>query len=243
MHNLPLPFLVGFSDYYDADKTLGMFGYGNRNDRGTWLVRRCSNNDLAVANTHFNYANADTDHWTYSRSDLKLRLDYFLIPNNLLSQVSSCHVLEDVDIGSHHRPLNLNIRVDAAVAKSRRRNKTCWKDVDVPKYKSCLGSLLQSYPSQTPDTSAKGSFLENALRTAYSSASATKPRTVNNNHDVEIKRLIAQRRALGKDLQMPNAERRANRRQICKEIQARTRKNLKPRKPPELVQSSTIFEA
>ena len=105
-------------------------------------------------------------------------------------------------------------------------SKASWNHTIVSVFEVSLSSLLQAYPISAEETSVKSSFLESMLCTA-SSASAAKPRSKRTAYDGEIDRLIAERRALKSNAFKTCEQRCMRRKQLCKEIQAKTRKNFK----------------
>lgn len=133
---------VGPKDYHDSTRTIGPYAFGTRNDRGDMLTRWCSLHDLVIANTHFE-ATLD-ELWTYVNADLKLQLDYILLPKSLLFRVLDCRVMEIIDMGSDHRALQLLLAVSQARGTQATNKRVTWRSVDVPLYISSLRSCLQS---------------------------------------------------------------------------------------------------
>ena len=84
--------------------------------RGKWLVYWCSKHGLVIANTHFD--DMRSGFWTYSKSGLRLRPDYFLVPQYLFVNVMDCGVCEQVDIGSDHRPVHLRFNLNTPLTSS-----------------------------------------------------------------------------------------------------------------------------
>ena len=101
---------VGERREYDCEKTIGLHGVGSWNERGEMFVNWATLHDFSICNTHF--GGSPSDLWTYSWNNTCRELDYFLVDHKHFRLVLNCLVDTNIDIGSDHRLVRLNFKLD-----------------------------------------------------------------------------------------------------------------------------------
>ena len=103
--------------------TLGIFGYGEMNNRGERLLYFCKENSLIVSNTLFKHKPSPKWTWTSPDHKSKNMIDLILIRDRWRSVVNSTRSFQSVDIGSDHSLVLAKIRVKFKFEKNGLRRK------------------------------------------------------------------------------------------------------------------------
>ena len=228
---------VGGIKEHEDPSILGTGGFGNRNSRGDFLLRWCTTNGLVISNTFFD---APADAWTYRNGDVCRQLDYILLDTWLHKQTRCCKVCGAVEMGSAHRLVYAEFRLELNQRAKRERKhageRWC---VDKDAYKQQLDNKLSSL--QAGERTAEQ--LEETMKFAAHSSQRDNNLANIGDHEqvhalnVQIQSLIAQRRRLQESTQDAR-EILFRRKQICKDIQKLVRKRTRLKKAERI---STIL--
>ena len=224
---------IGCRTHEDDNTTVGTTSFGERNDRGEWLVKWATTQGLAIVQSHFSVLEERL--WTYSHGDVLKQLDYFLIDQNLLRRVVSVDVEDLIDIGSAHRPISMSMQIEAGTVLKRKVGlNNAQMCLDISTYQSVLNSNVSTYPYGQANWSLKSEFLEKALLNAAMKANVhdTRGKSVQppSDDDLRIKELISLRRSLRSNTALSSAGVGLEKTNICKEIQKLVRRRRRLRK-------------
>ena len=201
-----------------------------RNDRGDWLVKWCTAHDLSILNT---YAGDDAaSSWTYCNAECFKQLDYALFDKAGFDSVVKCYVMQDVDIGSDHRPVFMSLRARAS-RKRKSRRRSARADLDPKKYKLVIEEKLSNLPSDYDCTATRAESIEHAMTEAAKEATPKAENTDQNATsalDDEIQALIQQRRAIRDEVGLCRQERKLQRTEISKRLKKLIRRKLDERR-------------
>ena len=100
---------VGPKQLHDIEGTLGNYGLGELTRRSEIMLHWCGVHGLVVANSLSDHGAKQS--WTYSSGGTKRQLYYILVDACIFKQVKDCSVIEEVNIGSDHRPNLLSTRL------------------------------------------------------------------------------------------------------------------------------------
>ncbi|XP_046862943.1 craniofacial development protein 2-like [Xenia sp. Carnegie-2017] len=94
--------------------TVGNFGLGERNERGTRLVQFAKSKGLKIANTY--YRKRKTRKWTWRSPNGEIRneIDYILANKSMIQNVN---VITRVNIGSDHRMIRSKIKMNVRLER------------------------------------------------------------------------------------------------------------------------------
>ena len=223
---------VGRQDELDDRDILGPYGFGERNDRGQWILQWSSTNDLVFSNTHFD--DEDTDSLTYRSGAIFRQLDYILVDRRLFKQVCSSKICLDVDVGSDHRAIALTLNGFKCSRKPRKKQFSGdgWS-VDVEAYKRDLdATLLVERLGENDDFGERHSLIKKAMLLSADCARKELTDTVDAESaiDLQIKALITERRGLKNDTALDSPQRHSRRLAICKETQKLVRRRTHDKK-------------
>ena len=101
---------------------VGLFGLGNKNDRGDNLVTWCQSHNLVITNTWFK--NHPRRLWTWRSPGDRARnqIDYIMVPHRFRNSVISSKAFPGADCGSDHVPVISEIRVKLKRLKQSKKN-------------------------------------------------------------------------------------------------------------------------
>ena len=85
----------------DDQESVGIYGVGCRNERGDWMAKWASSQNLTVSNTCIE--KAFDQQWTYSNSDLKRQIDYCIICSKRKEWIVDAGANEDIGLRKDHR--------------------------------------------------------------------------------------------------------------------------------------------
>ena len=210
---------VGPRQEYDDPNTIGAHGYGQRNDRGEWLLQWCVAQGLVLANTFFD--DHENGSWTYRNSTLLLQNDYILLDKSLRVKLLTSVVCPNIDTGSDHRAVLVRLgpwgRKQRSMKKPSRSGK--WS-VNCAEYQAFLDTTLSNSAPTVSDINVRVDFLEASMVDAAVRAKRA-PTKCHATDEItqRIRMLIKHRRCVQNDCRIELGERDRRRRTICKEIQ------------------------
>ncbi|XP_039276087.1 craniofacial development protein 2-like [Nilaparvata lugens] len=82
--------------------TVGGFGYGTRNERGTKMINFCKDKSFVVGNTLFDHPKRRRYTWTSSLDEERYQLDYILIQKRFRNCLKNAKTYPGADINSEH---------------------------------------------------------------------------------------------------------------------------------------------
>eukprot|EP00959_Pyramimonas_sp_CCMP1952_P278972 5832707-Pyramimonas_sp.AAC.1 len=128
---------VGQQTEEDAKRVVGQYAYGDTNVRGLWLKQWAASTRLRILNTFF-YKH-DHQLYTYiSPQRDKKQLDYFLASKPVWATVRDCEAVLDLDLGSDHRALRLQLSLPLAPERKETTTKRSPKSKNnIPKWPPC----------------------------------------------------------------------------------------------------------
>uniref|UniRef100_A0A8D8R0B9 Craniofacial development protein 2 n=1 Tax=Cacopsylla melanoneura TaxID=428564 RepID=A0A8D8R0B9_9HEMI len=88
---------------------LGNYGIGKENENGLLLLQLCSENKLTIVNTLFKQKSKYKTTWQHPRSKMWHILDYFLISNNMKSDILRCKVMRGANCDTDHQMLKMEM--------------------------------------------------------------------------------------------------------------------------------------
>ena len=93
-------------------EVMGIYGIGERNERGDRLLDFCHMNSLFITNTKFKNAKP-TRCWTWESPDGKTRnrIDFILVNKSMLSSVQNSRAFPSMDTGSAHQLVMADIKL------------------------------------------------------------------------------------------------------------------------------------
>ena len=102
--------------------TVGPFGLGNKNDRGTDLIAWCQSHDLVITNTWFK--NHPRRLWTWRSPGDRARnqIDYIIVPQRFRNSIISSKAYPGADCDSDHAPVISEIRVKLKRLRKPKKN-------------------------------------------------------------------------------------------------------------------------
>ena len=139
--------VVGPGQEEDDQDSIGSYGIGRRNDRGKWLARWASLQQLMIANTTFE--KHPEQQWTYKNGDNKRQIDYFLISSAQSSCVHDAYASDTIGVGMDHRTVNLELHFQAKAKPSAKKitkkpqSLRGWKPRDGTEYKKEVAAALR----------------------------------------------------------------------------------------------------
>ena len=105
----------------DVAVTLDVFGYGERNARGRWLVNWATTQGLTIANTLFR--KRFDQQWTHDNGINKRQIDFWLFQKNKKARVVNSEACDDITVGADHRAVRLEVVFSTSQATAN-KNKT-----------------------------------------------------------------------------------------------------------------------
>lgn len=128
------------------ERSVGAYGYDERNERGERLVEFAEGNNFRIMNTFFQCG--DEEKWTWISPDGMVRNEIDYILASRWDEIDKVEVVKDVDIGSDHRPLgvrlkwkkrttNLKIRQDRIKLKSKELEEKGFENLLKAKINEC----------------------------------------------------------------------------------------------------------
>ena len=107
----------------DGDnETVGMYGMGNRNDRGERLIQFARSRNLVITNTFFKKPSKRKWTWISPNRETRNELDYIL--TNDICNALNTEVISKVNIGSDHRLVRSTVRLNAKLLRSNLMKKS-----------------------------------------------------------------------------------------------------------------------
>ena len=102
---------VGIQSEEDRE-VMGIYGIGERNERGDRLLDFCQMNSLFITNTKFKNAKPARC-WTWESPDGKTRnrIDFILVNKSMLSSVQNSRAFPSMDTGSAHQLVMADIKL------------------------------------------------------------------------------------------------------------------------------------
>ena len=91
------------------EDTVGPYARGLRNKRGATMVHWATEQQLLIVDTFFEHAPGD--YWTYSRSAVRSKIDYFVVDKATLAMVGCARASEAIGTGIDHRTIEITIEV------------------------------------------------------------------------------------------------------------------------------------
>ncbi|XP_068085627.1 craniofacial development protein 2-like, partial [Anabrus simplex] len=86
------------------DNTVGEFGLGQRNERGSRLVEFCTDHNLVLANIWFKHHKRRLYTWT-RRDTGRFQIDFIMIRQRFRNQMLNCKTFPGTDVDSNHNLL------------------------------------------------------------------------------------------------------------------------------------------
>lgn len=97
----------------------GKFGYGDLNDRGTYLLQFCATHNLVITNTLFKHNLNRRPTWIHPDGIHRGQIDFIIVPQKLKRFVKNSRVYNSASVGSDHSLL-LSIFETQAIRKKYR---------------------------------------------------------------------------------------------------------------------------
>ena len=219
---------IGGQTELDDPAIIGHNPAPSRNGRGDLLLQWCTLRCMVIANS-FGMSNF-SEIWTYTNSGIHRQLDYILVSQPHWKFVRSCRVLYEVDIGSDHRPVILDIMTSTHPRKTSARKLhliASWKPG--VEYVHALQCRLQDTNVSASDTvGCRLQMLQDAVIHSVKATSQIEP-TPRAIPDEQLQALIHKRRQLTSSF-MSSDQKKAERRLIGKQIQTLIRQRLNAKK-------------
>ena len=115
------------------EKTMGSFGFGDRNRRGEMLIEFATEQKLMIANTHFK--KGKKRYWTWESPNGATRNQIDFILSSQRGIVKNCEVISKVDIASDHRMVRATICINTRLARLKFINNKRKKNINIVKLK------------------------------------------------------------------------------------------------------------
>jgi exonuclease III len=96
--------------------TVGKFGLGDRNERGTRLVQFATSKNLRIANTFYKKRKKKKWTWRSPNGTTKNEIDYILANKNIIQDVD---VIQRVNIGSDHRMVRSKVKMKTKLERQK----------------------------------------------------------------------------------------------------------------------------
>ncbi|XP_063587729.1 uncharacterized protein LOC134764980 [Penaeus indicus] len=93
------------------NKTCGIFGLGEQNNRGEKLIDFCSANNMLIANSTFEHHPRHLYTWASPDSRIRKQIDFFIINQEWKSCVKNVKTKPGADCKSDHQLLAMNIQI------------------------------------------------------------------------------------------------------------------------------------
>lgn len=236
--------MIGTREDYDDPDIIGHSPAKRRNARGDMLLRWCTAQRLAVTNT-FGLESFEKT-WTFRHSDVnRKQVDYVLCDVPLKKHVLLTKVLEDVIIGSDHRPLFVEAKMHTRQDKRKKREGTTPTRKADAAYTPMLSNLLQENANEEASIENKHASIQNAmLQAARASGNQQKPdhhQPRRSAFDLTIHNLIEQRRDIAQSFRSP-AEKKKARVVLGKLIQQTIKKRMVAQQTENMQEVLANFE-
>ena len=98
------------------ERTIGSYGIGARNDRGTRLVQFATSHNLRIDNTFFQKRKSRKWTWESPNGRVKNEIDFIMSNRNFVQNVDT---VQRVNIGSDHRLIRCRISLNTKLERSR----------------------------------------------------------------------------------------------------------------------------
>ena len=114
-----------------VEHTIGPFGLGNRNERGTRFIQFCQENNLIVTNTWFKLPKRRLYTWKSPQdtqdNTVRNQIDYIAINSRFKNSVLNAKTYPGCDINSDHNPVVITMQVKLKkIQKPKTTNKISW---------------------------------------------------------------------------------------------------------------------
>ena len=207
-----------------GEKCVGMFGVGERNNRGQMLVEFAAQHNLRIMNTFFKKSSKRKWTWQAPNATVRNEIDYIL--------TSRPHVIKDVrvvtrvNIGSDHRLVIAKMVINTKHERSRMVNKYTINKNHLQKEAEIYQVQLKNRFESLADTSNTESYLEDITKgivetsecVAGKQSKATKDKLTTG-----TKQLMQKRRDMKKLGNIQNIEYR----EVCKTVRKRIREDCR----------------
>ena len=207
--------------------TVGQFGLGERNERGTRLVQFATSKNLKIANTHYKKRKSRKWTWRSPNGETKNEIDYILANKNIVQNVD---VIQRVNIGSDHRMVRSTIKMNVKLERQKMmRAKTIKVNIEAlmqkeNEFQLNLQNQFEMLSNKEEIDEMVQSFTETIKKCALKVAGKQ-----GKNHDEklkpETKELLKERRKMSsRDL---NTREKVEYSELCKTIRKKMRADLR----------------
>ena len=107
------------------EKAVGMYGLGNRNDRGDKLVEFCRRRDLMITNTWFKQEKRRYT-WKAPGDVTRYQIDYILVKSRYRNSVKNAKAYPGADADTDHNLVVMTMAVKLKFIKRRKKTRQRW---------------------------------------------------------------------------------------------------------------------
>uniref|UniRef100_A0A3P9KP93 Endonuclease/exonuclease/phosphatase domain-containing protein n=1 Tax=Oryzias latipes TaxID=8090 RepID=A0A3P9KP93_ORYLA len=207
--------------------TVGKFGLGERNERGTRLVQFAKSKGLKIGNTFYRKRKIRKWTWISPNGETRNEIDYILANKNMIQNVN---VIKRVNIGSDHRMVRSKIKMNTRLERMKMmRPKGVKVNINTLKQKENEFQLkLQNRFEALQEEESLEEMALNITKTIKDCAMETAGKEERRGEEKlkqETKELLKERRAMAKkDL---NDQDRREYNKLCQTIRKRLREDLR----------------
>ena len=102
---------------------VGLYGLGERNESGQFLVEFADRNNLFLCNTWFQQKTTAQHTWTSPNGMTKNQIDYILCSKRFRNGIMNCKTRTGADCGSDHNPVIAKIQIKLKTKKQHKKRR------------------------------------------------------------------------------------------------------------------------
>lgn len=141
--------VIGQGQGEDDPDSVGLYGIGQRNERGRWLAQWATAQQVTIANTMFE--KTVDQQWTHNNGINKRQIDFFFICSRRWSWITDACANEQIGVGKDHRTVALQVKIPAGCNRKPRKrtyvqkgNSRGWTPKDESLYKEEVAAALRA---------------------------------------------------------------------------------------------------